>query len=165
MANMYRSVLAGGGAIGDATAADVLSGKTFSNAQAAGITGTMVNNGAVSQTINAGQSYTIPEGYHNGNGTVSANAPSLIDVQAYGGSGTITVSGQAGKKFRLVTTAPSAPTVQQNGAALTPSNTYPNAYHDGVNTFDVFEYSGTVSSASDTFSDTASTIWYVIITD
>lgn len=34
-------------------------------------TGTMVNNGAVSATLSVNGTYTIPEGYHNGNGTVS----------------------------------------------------------------------------------------------
>lgn len=74
MANMYRSVLSGGGTAptGDATAADVLTGKTFSNAQNVGISGTMPNRGAVSASIEAGNSYTIPEGYHNGSGTVTA---------------------------------------------------------------------------------------------
>ena len=38
------------------------------------ITGTMANNGAVSKTLNAGGSYTIPAGYHNGNGKVTANS-------------------------------------------------------------------------------------------
>lgn len=76
MANMYRSVLSGGGTAptGDAIASDVLTGKTFSNAQATGINGTMPNNGAVSQTLAAGQSYTVPAGYHNGSGSVTAAA-------------------------------------------------------------------------------------------
>lgn len=75
MAIMYKSVLASGGGVeptGNATPADVLSGKTFSNASGIDKTGTMVNNGAVSQTISAGQSYTIPIGYHNGSGVISA---------------------------------------------------------------------------------------------
>ena len=77
MANMYRSVLAGGGGVqptGDAVEANVLSGKTFSNADGIGKTGTMPNNGAVSKTLDAttnNQSYTVPAGYHNGSGTVS----------------------------------------------------------------------------------------------
>lgn len=37
-------------------------------------TGTMVNRGAANQTLNAGQSYTIPAGYHNGEGKVTANS-------------------------------------------------------------------------------------------
>ena len=74
MANAYRSVLAGGGTTptGNATVADVLTGKTFSNENSTGLTGTMPNRGAVSQTLNAGQSYTIPEGYHNGSGVITA---------------------------------------------------------------------------------------------
>ena len=38
------------------------------------VTGTMANNGAVSTTLNCGQSYTIPTGYHNGSGKVTANS-------------------------------------------------------------------------------------------
>jgi hypothetical protein len=41
---------------------------------AVAVTGTMANNGAVSQTLDATtgkQSYTVPAGYHNGSGTVS----------------------------------------------------------------------------------------------
>jgi len=38
------------------------------------ITGTMANNGAVTSTLNAGGSYTIPAGYHNGSGKVTANS-------------------------------------------------------------------------------------------
>lgn len=59
----------------DATAApgELLVGKTaYVNEQK--ITGTMVDNGAVSQNLNAGGSYTIPAGYHNGQGKVNANS-------------------------------------------------------------------------------------------
>lgn len=38
-------------------------------------TGTMVNNGAVSKTLNPGENYTIPVGYHNGSGKVTAANP------------------------------------------------------------------------------------------
>lgn len=55
----------------DATANKILKDyKAYSNGQL--ITGSMENIGAVNQTLNAGESYTIPEGYHNGNGTVTA---------------------------------------------------------------------------------------------
>lgn len=98
MSNMYRSVLSGGGAAtGDAVAADVLTGKTFSNAQATGISGTMPNNGAVSQTINAGESYTIPEGYHNGNGTVTGASLSATAVTVE--SGAVSFTAEIGKTY------------------------------------------------------------------
>ena len=59
---------------GNAVAADVLKGKTFSNGTQVGITGTMENRGAINQTLNAGGSYTIPAGYHNGSGKVTVNS-------------------------------------------------------------------------------------------
>ena len=59
---------------GNAVAGDVLSGKTFANAASDSETGTMPNNGAVSQALNCGASYTVPAGYHNGSGTVTANS-------------------------------------------------------------------------------------------
>lgn len=60
--------------VGDATDGDVLSGKTYMNALGAS-TGTMPNRGAVSPSgLNCGGSYTIPAGYHNGSGKVTANS-------------------------------------------------------------------------------------------
>lgn len=58
---------------GNATAADVLVGKTFTNDDGVEYTGTMADNGAVTQALNCGGSYTIPAGYHNGSGKVTAN--------------------------------------------------------------------------------------------
>ena len=57
-----------------AAAADVLATKVFIAADGTTTTGTMPNNGAVSKTLDAttgNQSYTIPAGYHNGNGKVT----------------------------------------------------------------------------------------------
>lgn len=54
-----------------ATASDVLSPKVIVDATGATITGTMANNGAVSQKLTTSTtSYTVPAGYHNGNGSV-----------------------------------------------------------------------------------------------
>lgn len=58
----------------NAAAGDVLSGKVIVDATGASVTGTMANNGAVSRTLdatNGNQSYTIPAGFHNGNGAVN----------------------------------------------------------------------------------------------
>lgn len=57
-----------------ATAADVLTGKVIVSATGESIAGEMVNNGAVTRTLDAtsnNQSYTVPQGYHSGLGTVS----------------------------------------------------------------------------------------------
>ncbi|MGM9590623.1 MAG: hypothetical protein ACI3V0_10690 [Faecousia sp.] len=54
-----------------AAAGDVLTGKIFVAADGTVVAGTMVNNGAVSKTLDGTTiSYTIPKGYHTGNGTV-----------------------------------------------------------------------------------------------
>lgn len=58
---------------GDAAVGDVLYGKTFYSNNSTKKTGSMTNNGAVSPSaLSAGGSYTIPAGYHNGSGVVSA---------------------------------------------------------------------------------------------
>lgn len=65
---------------GDAVAANVLAGKTFSSDDDTGLTGTMVNRGSVG-TVNLtteGAEYTIPAGYHNGLGKVKAVIAGLI---------------------------------------------------------------------------------------
>ena len=56
---------------GDATANQILSGRT-AWVKGQKVTGTMPNRGAVTQTLNAGGSYTIPAGYHNGSGKITA---------------------------------------------------------------------------------------------
>ena len=54
-----------------ATAADVLTGKVYVLANGTVTTGTMVNNGAVSKLLDATTiTYTIPKGFHDGNGAV-----------------------------------------------------------------------------------------------
>lgn len=65
---------AGASKVGTATADKVLSGYSFTNADGVGIDGSMPNRGAVSQTLNCGGSYTIPKGYHDGSGKVTANS-------------------------------------------------------------------------------------------
>lgn len=59
-----------------ATRANVLVGTTTitSDSNDEIVEGTMPNNGSVSQSLNAGGSYTIPAGYHDGTGVISANS-------------------------------------------------------------------------------------------
>ena len=57
----------------NATASNILVDKT-AYVNGAKITGTMPNKGAVTASLNCGGSYTIPAGYHNGSGKVTANS-------------------------------------------------------------------------------------------
>ena len=57
-----------------ATASDVLANKVIVTSNGTVTAGTMTNVGAVSKTLDAttsNQSYTVPQGYHSGSGTVS----------------------------------------------------------------------------------------------
>lgn len=57
-----------------AAAGDVLATKVIVDSTGASVAGTMPNNGAVSATLDVRSghtSYTVPAGYHNGNGSVS----------------------------------------------------------------------------------------------
>jgi hypothetical protein len=63
----------GGDAEGTAVAADVLTGKTFSNDSAIGLSGSMPNNGAINITPGT-SSQPILAGYHNGSGVVDGDA-------------------------------------------------------------------------------------------
>lgn len=69
--------------VGTATASDVLSGKTFTNATTVGASGGMTNRGAWTASVtpsSSAQTVTIPQGYHNGNGYVDIGASGGISV-------------------------------------------------------------------------------------
>ncbi|MEA3427853.1 MAG: DUF1566 domain-containing protein [Thermodesulfobacteriota bacterium] len=77
---------------GDASAPDVLTGKTFSKSGSAGLTGTMTNNGAVTYTPTTADQ-TVAAGYHNGSGKVEGDADLAAenikkDVDIFGKVGT-----------------------------------------------------------------------------
>lgn len=66
------------GAIGDAETQHVLVGKRFSSDSGTDLVGTMVDQGAVNQTIKVQNGlYTIPQGYHNGNGKITVTLSNL----------------------------------------------------------------------------------------
>lgn len=125
-------------ATGDAGTGDVLSGKTFSNASGNGLTGTMKNRGAWTSTINAGVSITIPAGYHNGSGTVTANANSGNASTSQVLSGYTFYSNSATKQTGAMTNNGAISTTISPGG----SYTIPWGFHNG---------SGKVSASNNTF--------------
>lgn len=77
---MAIDFMSAGGAVLDTTTAgagDIKSGKTAYNGDGELVTGTMVDQGAKTASLAPGGSYTIPAGYHNGEGKVMANSVSL----------------------------------------------------------------------------------------
>lgn len=72
---------------GNAAASQVLAGVTFTSENGAKIPGTMPNQGAKTAALNAGGAYTIPQGWHNGSGKVTANSlASQTDANAAAGN-------------------------------------------------------------------------------
>lgn len=88
----------------DAVAGDVLTGKIFVAADGTIVTGTMVNNGAVSKTLDVTTiSYTIPKGYHSGTGkvTITLEQKSVTPTKTQQ-----VITPTAGKVLSSVTVAP-----------------------------------------------------------
>lgn len=91
-------------------ASDVLDGEQFYDEEGNAVTGTMPNNPAESVVIPGGGSYTIPQGYHTGQGTVTSSGSVLPTLTDPADAGEIVSGKQA---------------IDQNGSILTgtmPSN-------------------------------------------
>lgn len=69
---------------GDATPSDVLSGVSFTSESGIHQIGTMPNNGSIQEQITVGQTYIIPQGFHDGSGTITAVSSSLPDSSSTG---------------------------------------------------------------------------------
>lgn len=102
---------------GNATAADVLSDKTFYSNSYTKQTGSMTNNGTISKNIGYGESYTVPKGYHSGSGKVT-NGVGAGTVK----SGTVSIgalsaayNSTAGNFTISATATAAAPTVSTAG--------------------------------------------------
>lgn len=63
-----------------ASANHILNGYNTINEAGEIINGTMTNNGSMSVEIMAGNTYTIPEGYHDGTGVISAISTTISKV-------------------------------------------------------------------------------------
>lgn len=122
---------------GDAAAGDVLAGKTFSKAGQAGITGTMPNHGAISQTITQqGGQYIIPAGYHSGSGRVTAQFSNLVPENVREG---ITIGGVNGK---LRPAFPSPMIFMRGNSVVNPNPFVPGYVNSSNVTVTVTEHGG-----------------------
>ena len=113
-------------ATGNAGAEDVLEGKTFSNSDAIDVAGTMLNRGAVIKKINPGDSYTIPEGYHNGSGKVTANLANISASYSFSriwqetgitNSTTVSIPAKSGYQHAFVSISVHADSYSGSGAS------------------------------------------------
>lgn len=79
-----------------AAVGEILAGKT-AHARGSALTGTMTNNGAVSGTISTkAGTYTVPQGYHDGSGSVSISATEQAKIIAENIREGITILGVEG---------------------------------------------------------------------
>ena len=109
----------------DAVVAEVLVGKTF-HARGAGLTGTMPNNGAVTGTISTKNgTYTIPQGYHDGSGSVgisSTERNKIVAGNIKNGIQILGVTGTYGGEAVSVQAKTATPTSAQQ--VITPDTGY-----------------------------------------
>ena len=116
--------------VGSAMSSNILSNKT-AWVNGIKITGSMPINSTISETINAGETYTIPEGYHNGSGKVISKS---LDAQTKGDvKDTEIVNG----KVAWVNGNKVIGIMPDNGAVyelLSAGKSYhvPNGYHSGA---------------------------------
>ena len=118
-----------------ASASDVLSGKTILTSSGL-VTGSMANNGSISKTLNAGGSYTIPKGYHDGTGKVTANSLAS-QTKVDSGKTAITASQVLTGYQGWVNGSKISGTMANNGSvsktlSINGSYTIPAGYHDGT---------------------------------
>ena len=94
-----------------ATEAEILAGKTAYN-KAVKITGTMKNNGAVAGKIStkAGK-YTVPQGFHDGSGTVQIDATEQAKIIPANIREGVTILGVTGEMSGLEDSNPQSKTV------------------------------------------------------
>ena len=122
---------------GNAADSQVLAGKTYYNTDAkARRTGTMPNQGAVAPSgLNAGGSYTIPAGYHNGSGKVTANSlASQTGVQSgktAAGAGQVLTGYEAWVNGGRVTGTMPNQGAKTAGVNCGGTYTIPAGYHNG----------------------------------
>lgn len=109
-----------------AVVSEVISGKTF-HARGAALTGTMVNNGSISEVIDdVSDVITIPVGYHDGSGTVSIDSTEASKLIAGNIKEGITILGVTGTHSgaESVTAQAKSATPSWNQQSIVPDTGY-----------------------------------------
>ena len=113
-----------------ATSADILDGYINTNINAELIAGSITNREAISQSLNASGEYTIPAGYHDGSGKITANTlASQTSADATAGNILDTITAWVnGSQVTGNMTNQGAKTSSLNAGG---SYTIPAGYHNG----------------------------------
>ena len=144
-----------------ATAADVLANKIIVDTTGKSVAGTMVNNGAVSKTLDAtsnNQSYTVPKGYHSGTGTVKIT---LEEKSATPTKSSQSITPTSGKVLSKVTVAAiPANYIDTSDADAVAANILDDktAYVNGAKVTGTMPNNGAISKTIDGLSVTSTTI-------
>lgn len=135
MADMIISAGGGGAGSDDCTAtkAQVLSGYTAvtKDSDDEPVEGAMANRGAVTQALNAGGSYTVPAGYHNGSGKVTANSLASQTGGATAGDGDVLTGKTYWKDGTKRTGSMANQGAKTSALNCGGSYTIPAGYHNG----------------------------------
>lgn len=103
----------------NAVAGDILATKT-AYVNGAKVTGSMTNRGAITQTISTqGGQYTVPAGYHNGSGKVTASFANLVAANVRAG---VDVGGVVGTFDGTIKTWTGTVTVPSSGKLIPATN-------------------------------------------
>lgn len=151
----YNKIIYGGNTLidltdDDVTQADVLSGKQFHGNDGETYTGTMTNRGAVTGTISSLASYTIAQGYHNGNGSVAISGTEQAKIIAGNIKSGVSILGVTGNYTG------EGSTMQTKSVSYTPATTSQSATVTADNGYDGLS-SVAITVAAIPYEETANT--------
>lgn len=142
-----------------AAAGDVLANKVIVTADGTVTSGTMANNGAVSKTLDASAaSYTVPAGYHNGQGTVKLVTEEKSVTPTKSSQAVTPTSGKVLSKVTVGAIPANYITTTDATAAAADLLTGKTAYVNGAKITGSMANNGAVAATIDGLTQTAYTV-------